>query len=206
MKTFRLVKLASFGFLFLACSKVDATAIDIYKNIRQKLATYTLDTPHWYVSGNIGVSHLYDSKISGTNDSVNENGFGWNVDGGYQWNSILGAELGYVHYYNSTEQDANVNIAKTEHYAVYLAATGRYPLVYRLSVIGKLGAAYSYANKTFTVGAGSASGAVSPYAGLGIAYSITPKVDLVAECATAFGNSYTGSSTLFSLGITFAIT
>lgn len=206
MKTMRLVKLISLGCLFLTYSNVNAAMTDIYVNTRHKLSTYTLDSPHWFVSGNIGVSHLYDSKTPGTNDSVNQNGPGWDVSGGYQWNSIFGGELGYTQYYNSRETAGNFNVANTQHYAVHLAATGRYPLANQWSVLGKLGVAYSYANKTFTVGVASSSGAVAPYAGIGIAYSMTPRADLTLQCANAFGNSYTGSSTLFSLGMTFAIT
>ena len=170
------------------------------------MGNYTLDCPHWYVSGNLGVSHLYDKQAPGSHDSVNENGPGWNVNGGYQWNSILGGELGYTQYHDSRETKGGLNIAKTEHYAVHVAATGQYPLANQFSVVGKLGVAYSYANKIFTAsGAAAASGSVSPYAALGVAYSITKKADFVAQWEGVRGNNYTGSSTLYSLGFKFAI-
>lgn len=170
------------------------------------LGTYTLDCSHWYVAGNIGVSHLYDRKNPASGDSVDENGPGWDAAIGYQLNSILGGELGYTQYYNSRETIASTLVAKTTHFAVHLNATGRYPIAYQLSALGKLGLAYSYAQKVFqTTGAAASSGAVSPYLGLGLDYSITPRVDMVGQWAWVRGNNYTGSSTLYSLGMVFAI-
>ena len=189
---------------FILCQTAFA---NIYDSAREKLSVYTLDTPHWYVSGNLGVSNLHDSATPGTRNSVNENGPGWNVNGGYQFNSMLGGELGYTQYHDSRETAGAVVVARTEHYAIDLAATGRYPLVEKLSALAKLGVAYSYANKVFVAsGASGSAGSVSLYGGLGLAYSITPKVDFVAQFAGARGNHLTGSSDLFSLGFTFAIT
>lgn len=176
-----------------------------YSDGRSQMTTYTLDCAHWYVGGNVGYSHLHDRQTPGTANSVDENGPGWNVNGGYQFNSLLGAELGYTQYHDSRETSGATNVAKTEHYAVHVAASGRYPLVDRLNALAKLGVAYSYANKIFTGGAAFSSGAVSPYWGLGLSYSITPKVDVVAFGASVRGNNYTGSSDLYSLGFTFAI-
>lgn len=171
------------------------------------LSTYTLDCRHWYVAGNLGVSHLYDNKTTGTNNSVDENGPGWDATLGYQWNSILGSELGYTQYYNSRETSGSNVIAKTTHFAVHLNATGRYPIACQWSALGKLGLAYSYAQKVFTgAGTDGSSGSVSPYLGLGLDYSITPTVDMLAQWSFVRGNNYTGSATLYSLGMAFAIT
>jgi len=165
-----------------------------------------LDCAHWYVAGNLGVSHLYDSRSTGTTNSVDENGPGWDAAIGYQWNSILGSELGYTQYYNSRETAARTVVAKTSHFAVHLNATGKYPLFYKVSALGKLGVAYSYAQKIFTAaGAAGSSGSVSPYVGLGFDYSLTKRVDMVAQWAWVRGNNYTGSATLYSLGMVFAI-
>ena len=170
------------------------------------LSTYTLDCSHWYVAGNVGVSHLYDNSSPGLTSSVDENGPGWDATLGYQLNSILGGELGYTQYYNSRETSGSTVVAKTTHFATHLNATGRYPLLYKLSALGKLGVAYSYAQKVFTTsGTAHSSGAVSPYLGLGLDYSITPKVDMLAQWSFVRGNHYTGSSTLYSLGMAFAI-
>jgi len=173
---------------------------------RHTLSTYTLDTPHWYVAGNLGVSHLYDVQTPHLAASVDENGPGWDASVGYQWNSILGGELGYTQYYNSRETAGIVLIARTSHFAVHLNATARYPLAYQLSVLGKLGIAYSYAQKIYqATNVAISSGAASPYLGLGLDYSITPRTDLIGQWAFVRGNNFTGSSVLYSLGVAFAI-
>jgi hypothetical protein len=175
-------------------------------NADQQLSAYTLGCSHWYVGGNLGVSHLKDSATTGTNNSVTQNGPGWSVNGGYQFNTLLGTELGFTQYHDSRETSGATNVAKTEHYAVDLVATGRYPIINRWSVIGKLGAAYAYANKIYTAGGGAASsGSLSPYGGVGFAYAITPKIDFIAQWAAARGNEYTGSSSLYSLGLNAAL-
>ena len=164
------------------------------------------DRPHWYVAGNLGVSHLYDNESPGTTNSVDENGPGWDATLGYQFNHLFGGELGYTQYYNSRETSGATVVAKTNHFAVHLNATGKYPLVHRLSALGKLGLAYSYAQKVFeATGAAGSSGAVSPYLGLGLDYKLSRKADMVAELSFVRGNNYTGSSTLYSLGVVLAI-
>lgn len=186
-------------------SSAFANLTTIYNNANQTLSTYTITCPHWYVSGNLGVSHLHDQPTPGLNSSVDENGPGWNVNAGYQFNGLLGAELGYTQYHDSRETFGVFNVAKTEHYSTYLAATGKYPLFYQFSALGKLGIAYSYANKIFNPGPSFSSGSVSAYYGLGFAYSVTRTVDFVAQWASARGNDYTGSAELYSLGVTAAI-
>ncbi|RDI44559.1 outer membrane beta-barrel protein [Aquicella lusitana] len=193
--------------LSLAVSNIALADMNtMFNNIGQRMSTYTLDCAHWYAGGNIGISHLHDDPNSGSGNSVDENGPGWSVVGGYQFNSILGAEMGYTQYHDSRETSGSTVIAKTEHYAVHLAATGRYPLVDKLSALGKLGAAYSYAQKIATAsGVAKSSGAGSLYWGLGLDYSITPKVDFIAQFAEAVGNDYTGSTDLWSVGLNVAI-
>lgn len=173
---------------------------------QQRLSQYTLDCAHWYVAGNMGVSHLFDKPAPGSGDSVAQNGPGWDAALGYQFNSIIGTELGYTQYYNSEETLGSTIVARTQHYAVHLNATGRAPLAHQFSVLGKLGIAYSHAEKMFTGGGGSGSAAaVSAYYGLGLDYSITPTVDMVLQWARARGNNFTGSSDLYSLGMVFGI-
>jgi len=175
-------------------------------NFRQQLATYTLDTPHAYVSGNIGISQLFDKKAPGSSNNVDKYGPGWNVNGGYQFNSMWGAEAGFTDYYNSRETFAGFTIAKTQHYSVDVAGTVRLPMAYQLSALGKLGLAYSYANKMFIgSGASASANALNLYWGIGMAYSITPKFDIDALYANARGNSITGSAGLFSIGLTMAL-
>lgn len=176
-----------------------------FENIFSTKTCYTFTCPYWYVGAHIGVSHLHDDPAPGSGDSVDENGPGGTVLTGFQFDPFWGAELGFTKYHDSRETTAGFTVAKTEHYATYLAATARLPLAYQLSVIGKLGAAYSYANKIFSFGPSASSGAVSLYGGLGLAYSLTKSVDVVLQWAGVRGNDYTGSSELYSLGFNFAI-
>lgn len=182
------------------------TLSSVGESLGQQMSAYTLDCGHWYVGANMGLSHLHDKPNTGSGNSVNENGPGGGVLGGYQFNSILGAEAGFTYYYNSREQTGTVIIAKTQHYSVDLAGTARYPLVNKLNAIGKLGIAYNYAQKMAVAsGVSKSANAVSPYWGLGLDYSLTPRVDFIAQFAEAVGNHLTGSADLWSVGMTFAI-
>lgn len=164
--------------------------------------------PGWYVGGHIGLSRTHDKAAPGSGDSVTQIGPGWTVDLGYQfvqwYRATLAAELGYTQYHNSNETAPGVNVASTEHFASYLAAVAQYPLVKQLSVLGKLGVAYSYAKKVFTGSGASASANVySPYYGVGFSYNITPQAALVLQWARARGNGSTGSTDLTSLGVSY---
>jgi outer membrane protein W len=183
-----------------------AWSLNYVPTIFAPLGPYTLDCGHWYVGANLGLSHTHDDRNPNSVNTVDQNGVGGSALAGYQWNSNLGTELGYTYYTNSREYFASTIVAKTQHYAVDLAATGRLEMAYRLSALGKLGVAYSYAQK-MAIGSGVAqsSGSVSPYWGLGLDYSITPHVDAVLQFAEAAGNHLTGSTDLWSIGFTWAI-
>ncbi|MBA3662220.1 MAG: outer membrane beta-barrel protein [Gammaproteobacteria bacterium] len=209
------LKIASIATLSLAFSSV-AQANNIFAQVNafsscfdkigQALGCYTLDCGHWYVGGNIGVAHLHDRANPFSDDSVDENGPGGSVVGGYQINSIIGAEIGYTGYTNSREYAGSTLIAKTEHYAVHLAATARYPLFDGWSALGKLGVAYSYAQKmAIATGSAASSSTGNLYWGLGLDYSVTPTIDFIAQFAEARGNRSTGSSDLWSLGVVWAL-
>jgi hypothetical protein len=193
----------------LALGGTQAALADMYDStigvMRQQLSCYTLDCGHWYAGANLGMSHLHDKKNPGSTNSVDQNGPGGSAQLGYQFNSVFGLELGYTQYKNSRETNGGFVIARTDHYAVDLAATGRVPLVYQFSAIGKLGAAYSYAQKIAeATGAASSSGAGSLYWGLGLDYSVTHHADIIIQFAEAVGNKYTGSADLWSIGVNYA--
>lgn len=204
MKNFKLALMSVIA--CVAATQANAGFKDYATTAQQRLSAFTLDTAHWYVAGNIGVSHLYDDEATGSGRSVDESGPGWDADLGYQFNSMFGSEVGYTQYYNSRETSGSTVVAKTTHFAVHANATGRYPIADKLSVLGKLGVAYSYAQKVFeATGAAGSSGSVSPFMGLGLDYSITPNVDMVGQWGFVRGNDYTGSSTLYSVGLVFGI-
>lgn len=162
--------------------------------------------PHWYVGANMGVSHLYDKKNSGSNNSVSENGPGGSVLAGYQFTDMFGLEAGYTQYYNSKETLGSTIVAKTEHYAVDLAGTAQYPFTDQISGLAKLGLAYAYAQKmAIASGVSQSDSPINAYWGLGFTYHLTSAVDAVAQFSEAVGNSTTGSSDLWSLGFIFGI-
>lgn len=202
----RLLFIAAAAFSMTGAAHADQSGF--FPSAGRMLSAYTLDCAYWYAGGNIGLSHLHDKKSPNSANSVDENGPGWSVYGGYRFNALLGLELGYNQYYNSRESvgtgghGSNI-IAKTTHFATYAALTGRYPLFNKFSVIGKLGPSYSYALKEFTGGASASSGSVSAFGGLGFAYSMTPNADLVADWSVVQGNHYTGSAELYTLGMTY---
>lgn len=198
-------KLTGLTVVTIAASSAYAGYNEMIANASQTMSTFTLDCSHWYVGANLGVSHLHDQNTPGASSSVDENGPGWNAGFGYQYNSLLGAELGYTQYYNSRENSGSANIARTEHYAVSLAATGRYPLAYKISALGKLGAGYTYALKKYTAGTSLSASSLSPYYALGLDYSMTKTVDFIAQWSRVMGNNHTGGADLVSLGFTFGI-
>src|SRR5579864_9335409 len=74
----------------LCFSQHTLAALPSVDALAERLSTYTLDCGHWYVGGNIGMSHLHDDPNPGTHNSVDEDGAGGSVVGGYQLNSLLG--------------------------------------------------------------------------------------------------------------------
>lgn len=177
---------------------------EIYKD-QTPVVTFV---PNWYVGGHVGLSRAHDKAAPHSGDSVTEIGPGWTADLGYQfaefYKAILAGELGYTQYHNSNETTPSTNVASTEHFSTYLAAVLQYPLVNRFNIFGKLGVAYSYAKKVFTVSGASASANVySPYYGAGLSYNITQQAALVLQWARARGNGSTGSTDLTSLGISY---
>ncbi|HSW69758.1 MAG TPA: outer membrane beta-barrel protein [Gammaproteobacteria bacterium] len=176
----------------------------VYKD---QTPVYTF-VPNWYVGGHVGVSRTHDKAAPGSGDSVTQIGPGWTADLGYNFyqyhRATFAGELGYTQYHNSNETTPGTNVASTEHFAAYLAAVGQFSLIHNLSVLGKLGVAYSYAKKVFTTtGASASANTYSPYYGAGFSYNVTPQAALVLQWARARGNGSTGSTDLTSLGVTY---
>ncbi len=162
----------------------------------------------FYVDGNIGAKWTHDLQNNITN-RVDNKGFGWNVTAGYQIAKQLATEVGYTGYRRSTETTAaGAAFAKTSHYAIDWVAKGILvlPRYDRLSLFGKLGAAYVHAKKTFVTGAvGNASG-VRLYYGAGVSYAFNAKFALTGQWNRALGTKRTGSSDLLSIGLEYYLT
>ena len=173
-------------------------------NARAYLSTYTLDCGYWYAGAGLGVSHLHDRIPRGGLGYMANNGPGWTAYGGYRFNSLFGVELGYNQYYQSRHyvpgNGFKTLVAYTNHFSSYIAGVGHFPIYERFSGLVKLGFAYSYAWKKYTTGTIFRDDTFRPFYGLGLAYSINPRTDLVWEWTEAAGNKKTGSADLFTLG------
>lgn len=166
-------------------------------------------TPTWYVGFNIGESRVHDGASPGTSNSVTQIGPGWSVDLGYKfiefYKAMLAGEIGYTQYDNSSETAPGLVIATTDHFSSYAALVGQYPLIHHIGALGKIGVAYSYAQKVFeTTGVSASANDYSLYYGGGLTYDITPQAALVLQWARARGNDETGSTDLTSLGVSYS--
>lgn len=146
----------------------------------------------WYAGFGFGQSKFRDvsSYIEAevgpqtATTSANTRSEGWKVYGGYQFNKYLGVEGGYVNLNDMTAKTGalttNVNSD-----AWMLAAVGTLPVTDRLSIIGKLGAAYVIANINAKNGAAltqtSGDDSYEPYYGVGVSYALLDNLSLRAE-------------------------
>lgn len=165
--------------------------------------------PHWYIGGNLGISHAFDNPFAGTTDYVEHSGTGWSVDTGYQflhiYGAMIGAELGYTYYADSREYTRTsppVTVGRTEHQSVDLVATLQLPVVYNFSLLGKLGGAYNYARKNaYPINISRSANNGSIYYGGGVMYNVTKAAAIVGQWNRSRGNSSTGTTDLYSIGV-----
>lgn len=133
----------------------------------------------WYAGFGFG-----QSRYSDANDTANSRTEGWKVYTGYQFNKYLGVEGGYANLNDMTDQAGTVttNMAVD---AWTLAGVLSYPLTDKLSVMGKLGAAYmlrdinTKVGTNLTVRAGDDS--YQPNYGVGVSYALLDFLSLRAE-------------------------
>jgi outer membrane protein with beta-barrel domain len=186
---------------------VKAETAPIYKE--QPIVIAPSFTPTWYVGANIGESRTHDAAAPGSGDSVTQIGPGWSADLGYKfirfYNAVLAGEIGYTQYDHSSETTPGVVVAKTDHFSSYAAFVGEYPLIQSFGVMGKVGLAYSYAEKIFEAsGAANSANDWGLYYGGGLTYSMTPQASLIVQWDRARGNDKTGSTDLLSLGVEYS--
>lgn len=163
--------------------------------------------PHWYVGANLGISHAFDIPPADSTDYVEHNGVGWSVDAGYQflhiYGAMLGIEAGYTQYADSREYTRpSMLIARREHQSADLVGTLQLPIVCNLSLLGKLGAEYSYARtNAYPVNFSSSANVIGLYYGGGLMYDVTSRAAVIAQWARARGDGSTGTTDLYSLGV-----
>ncbi|WP_026177535.1 outer membrane protein transport protein [Thiobacillus denitrificans] len=134
----------------------------------------------WYAGLGIGQSKYGDIDEASANTRTE----GWKVYGGYQFNKYLGVEGGYANLNDMTARTGAVvtNVAAD---AWTLGAVVSYPVTGKLSVMGKLGAAYMLADvkvkngTALTVRSGDDS--YEPNYGVGISYALLDNLNLRVE-------------------------
>ncbi|WP_296749358.1 outer membrane protein transport protein [Thiobacillus sp.] len=134
----------------------------------------------WYAGLGIGQSKYGDIDEA----SANTRSEGWKVYGGYQFNKYLGIEGGYANLNDMTARTGAVvtNLAAD---AWTLGAVLSYPVTEKLSVMGKLGAAYVLADARVKNGAAltvrSGDDSYEPNYGVGVSYALLDNLNLRLE-------------------------
>jgi len=134
----------------------------------------------WYAGLGIGQSKYGDIDEASANTRTE----GWKVYGGYQFNKYLGIEGGYANLNDMTSRTGAVvtNLAAD---AWTLGAVLSYPVTEKLSVMGKLGAAYVLADAKVKNGAAltvrSGDDSYEPNYGVGVSYALLDNLNLRLE-------------------------
>jgi long-chain fatty acid transport protein len=134
----------------------------------------------WYGGFNFG-----QSKYRGVDeDSANTRSEGWKVYGGYQFNKYLGVEGGYANLNDMTGRTGTV-VTNMDTDAWTLGAVVSYPLTEKLSVMGKLGAAYMLTDVNVKAGTAltvrGGDDGYEPNYGVGVSYALLDFLSLRAE-------------------------
>jgi OOP family OmpA-OmpF porin len=122
-------------------------------------------------------------KLDVEGTSISDKGTGFKVFGGYQFNPMFGAEIGYAQFGTASVSGGGAT-ASAKPKTFYGAVTGTIPLDNQFALIGKLGAA----NTRTTVNASfmgekwsEKQSDTSLLVGVGASYALNDKVSLVAE-------------------------
>jgi opacity protein-like surface antigen len=139
----------------------------------------------WYGGFNFGQSNYRDVDA----DSANTRTEGWKTYAGYQFNKYLGVEGGYANLNDMTATSGAVR-TNMDTDAWTLAAVVSYPLTDKLSIMGKLGAAYMLADVMERDGVPDTDGVdtewsgddgYEPNYGVGVSYALFDNLSLRAE-------------------------
>jgi long-chain fatty acid transport protein len=141
----------------------------------------SIDFTGWYAGFNFGQSRYQDVSATSANTRVE----GWKVYTGYEFNKYFGLEGGYA---NLNDMTAFTGTTKTDvvSTAWMLGAVGSLPLTEKLSITGKLGAAYVLTVTDTKVGTAlttrSGDDDYHPNYGVGVNYALLENfVNLRAE-------------------------
>ena len=167
----------------------------------------------WYVEGNAGTSR--SSQVSyGAGTSTSDNGFGWNLIGGYKFIPYFGAEVGYTSYADVYAKYNGTKVADDSHYSLNIAGKGILPFGDSgVEAFGKFGVARARSHVTIensdVVSANNLAldlgthTATSYFFGLGADYAFLPNVSAALQWQRVKGDSSTGILDLYSLGLNY---
>lgn len=102
---------------------------------------------------------------------------------GYQFNRVLGAEIGLIQFGNAIISSGGLDVTSRPS-SLYAAVTGALPLNDRLALYAKLGVARTHSRISASMYGWSDSAAANhtgPMFGVGIGYSLNSNVLLIAE-------------------------
>ena len=177
--------------------------------------------PGFYVGAQPGYSmlHYNNSTLNATTSSINNNGFGARVYGGYQFSQTWSTELGFEQFAVATFSNVTANNGVSNIYgtakinAIDLVGKLTYPLSNSgFEVFGKLGGAYTIASISNVISNNGGPNSTNKFLftyGLGLSYDICPEIgtDLTwMRIQNSGSNNNTTSITnadLFSAGISY---
>lgn len=130
------------------------------------------------------------------------------VFGGYEFDPIWGAEIGYTDFSSSDfrfTQNGIPGRGSSEGYGVYVAGKGRWPLNaiinQPLEAFGKLGVAYSHRKLKSDIGPRFDDDDTGVYAGVGLQWNVHPQWALTAEYERYGRSKHIGAQAdVFSFG------
>lgn len=143
--------------------------------------------PGPYMGAGIGYSHF---NVDGAPSSLDNNGVGFDVFGGYRFNQHMAAEVGYTRMGNMhASVDGEKFKARSEMYTA--SVLGIMPLNDTLSVYGRVGLA-----ATAIRGGGAHEHETNAVLGIGTEFDITKRVSLRTEVQHLphFGDSSVGAT------------
>ena len=133
-----------------------------------------------YVGVGVG-SAQQKIEVDGYSDTISKTAF--NLNGGYKFDQNFALEVGYASFGKASGSEDGVS-ASIEPTSFYVAGVATYPVSPVFSVYGKLGAARNRTKLSATIGTDSFSNTQTEttlVAGVGVAYTVAPNIDLTLE-------------------------
>lgn len=163
-------------------------------------ASYSQVPNRWSIGANVGRSDFGDCPAFASCDTKDT---GFRVYGGYQFHENFAAEIGYVDLGKTTARVAGRSADnKTRGVSAHLV--GSWPVIERLSILGKVGAIYGESKVGGAFGSRKDRGTQLAYGG-GLRYDVTNAIGIRAEWERYRFDTVNGKNDvdLISLGVQF---